>query len=332
MTPDLRQLQALLAVATHGTLGRAADALHCSATAVSMQLTGLQHRLGVTLLRRTGRGLALTPEGEQLLPMARDAVEAVARLSALAAGQQAGQTARSAGSPTVPVVLGTILDPAALRLGEFLHAVRQQGPQLHPELRHGVSGWVQREVREGQLHAGFCLGQPDVTRLRVQRLATVRYVVVAPRGWQSRLHGRGWDALAELPWIDTPRDSVHHQLLQPVFKAAGTRRHTVARVDQEASMMDLVKAGFGLSLAREAVALREADQAGVAISRQHALDTALNLVARPVSAMPTDQAEAGEAVNVLFDVAATVWQPGTLPGKAARALSVPGETPAPGTA
>jgi len=301
MKPDLRQLQALVAIAQHGTLARAADALHASPSALSMQLSGLQQRLGQTLLRRTGRGLALTPEGELLLPAARDAVAAVDRLAALAAGPA---SAPAHPSTPAPVSVGTVLDPAAIRLGEFLRAVRQRGPQIHPELRHGVSGSVLRDVRDGRLDLGFCLGAPDPARLRVLRLAPVRYVVVAPRGWQARLQGRDWDALAALPWIATPPESVHHQLLAPVFRRLQRRMHTVARVDQESSMLDLVRAGFGLSLAREAVALREADQSGLAVSRAHSLDTALSLVA---SLQRADPARAA-TVATLFEVAAQTWQ------------------------
>lgn len=301
MSPDLRQLRALVAMAQHGTLARAADALHCSPSALSMQLTALQQRLGLSLLRRTGRGLALTAEGELLLPAARDAVAAVGRLTALAAAP--GREPVASDLP-VPVSVGTVLDPAALRLGEFLRAVRQANPALHPELRHGVSGWVLKEVQSGRLDLGWCLGRPDASRLRVLRLAPVRYVVVAPKGWQGRLTGRSWEELARWPWIATPPESVHHQLLAPVFRQFRRRMHTVARVDQEASMVDLVRAGFGLSLAREAVALREADQSGLAVSRAHALDTELSLVA-PLR--PHDSARAA-AVEQLFAVAAQVWQ------------------------
>lgn len=307
MKPDLRQLQALVAIAAHGSLARAADTLACSPSAVSMQLSSLQQRVNLTLLRRTGRGLALTPEGELLLPAAREAVAAVARLGQLALSADPTQVPapkRAAEPARTPVLVGTILDPAAIRLGEFLRAVRQRGGHIHPELRHGISGQVLKEVGQGKLDLGFCLGQPDPARYQVLRLAAVRYVVVAPRGWQARLQGRSWQELAALPWIATPPESVHHQLLAPLFRRLKQRMHTVARVDQESSMVDLVRAGFGLSLAREAVALREADQSGLAVSRAHTLDTALSLVA------PLRPADASRAATVasLFEVAAQVWQ------------------------
>lgn len=303
MTPELRQLQALVAIARLGTLARAADALHCSPSALSLQLTELQRRLGCTLLRRTGRGLVLSAEGERLLPSAQAAVAAVERL--VDEASHGAATARDARPDTpAPVSLGTILDPDAIRLGELLRAARARLPAVLPELRHGISGSVQREVAAGRLDLGFTLGDVSAGSLRVQRLATVRYVVVAPRGWQARLHGLGWDGLAALPWITTPPDSVHHRLLAPLLARLGRPLRSVARVDQEASMLDLVRAGFGLSLAREAVALREADAAGLAVWRQQPLDTALSLVSR---VPPADPARAA-TVDQLFEAAASIWR------------------------
>jgi len=305
MKADLRQLQALVTIARHGTLNRAADALHCSPSALSMQLTALQQRLGVTLLRRTGRGLELTAEGERLLPAARDAVAAAERFVDLAVAPTATDTTTPALAP-VPVMLGTILDPAAIRLGEFLRSVRERGPHIHPVLRHGVSGSVLAEVQAGTLDLGFTLGEPPADGLRLLRLASVRYVVVAPRGWQARLTGCDWPELLALPWVDTPPTSVHHRLLAPLRAACAAPAHTVARVDQEVSMIDLVRAGFGLSLAREAVALREADQSGLVVSRAHRLDTALWLAARDVAS----DADVQRTVDTLFDAATGIWRPG----------------------
>jgi len=300
--PDLKQLQALVAIAQHGTLARAADALRVSPTALSMQLAGLQQRLGRVLLRRTGRGLLLSADGERLLPAARDAVAALARLLDEAA-TPAGHSAVAA-LLAQPVTLGTILDPDAIRLGELLRAARSRLPAVHPELRHGVSGWVTAALQAGQLDLGFGLGAPPAG-LRALRLAKVRYVVVAPRGWAARLHGASWATLATLPWITTPSDSVHHRLLAPLWAKLGQAPTTVAQVDQEASMLDLVRAGFGLSLAREAVALRAADESGLALWRSQPLDTALWLLA---SAQPEPARAA--VVEQLFDAAASIWSTG----------------------
>jgi len=63
--PSLRGLQAFDAVARLGNLAAAADALGVTASAVSHRIRGLEQELGVQLLRRSPRGLALTEAGRR---------------------------------------------------------------------------------------------------------------------------------------------------------------------------------------------------------------------------------------------------------------------------
>ena len=70
---DLRQFVTFLEVAEQGSLRRASVRLRIAETALSRQMRLLEREFGVTLFRRHGRGLALTPDGEvmreRLLPL-----------------------------------------------------------------------------------------------------------------------------------------------------------------------------------------------------------------------------------------------------------------------
>ncbi len=83
---DLTALRSFLTVAEAGGVTRAAGLLNLTQSAVSMQLKRLEDGMGLRLLDRGGRGVALTPAGEQLLSYARKMValndEAWARLQA----------------------------------------------------------------------------------------------------------------------------------------------------------------------------------------------------------------------------------------------------------
>lgn len=70
-TLDLTSLRSFVAVAEAGGVTRAAGILNLTQSAVSMQLKRLEESLGTDLLDRSGRGIALTGEGEQLLSHAR---------------------------------------------------------------------------------------------------------------------------------------------------------------------------------------------------------------------------------------------------------------------
>lgn len=82
---DVTTLRSFVAVADLGGVTKAAGFLHLTQSAVSMQLKRLEYILGVSLLDRAGRGVALTAEGEQLLGYARRMVslndEVVRRLT-----------------------------------------------------------------------------------------------------------------------------------------------------------------------------------------------------------------------------------------------------------
>ena len=83
---DLSALRSFAMVAETGGVTRAAARLSLTQSAVSMQLKRLEEALGQPLLERSGRGVALTGHGEQLLSYARRMIalndEAWARMTA----------------------------------------------------------------------------------------------------------------------------------------------------------------------------------------------------------------------------------------------------------
>ncbi len=68
---DMTALRAFVTVAETGGVTRAAGQLHLTQSAVSMQLKRLEESLGQPLLERSGRGVALTAQGEQMLGYGR---------------------------------------------------------------------------------------------------------------------------------------------------------------------------------------------------------------------------------------------------------------------
>jgi DNA-binding transcriptional LysR family regulator len=103
--------------------------------------------------------------------------------------------------------------------------------------------------------------------------------VLAPPGWKDRMKGaRDWRALASFPWIWTPPASAHNRLLTRRFADAGVKPIKVAEVDQEPSMLDLVKSGVGLTLARDSTALAEAHTHALTIVEGITVPTELTFI------------------------------------------------------
>ncbi len=312
---DPQTLRAFVAVAREGNVSRAALRLHLSQPAVSLQLKSLAQATGLVLFTRTPHGLALTADGAALLPQAEKA------LAALADFGQAAQRLQSTVRGRLRI--GTILDPEFTRLGAFLKQLVESAPQIETELRQGMSGDVLAQLGRGELDVGFYLvpleaSDPESEQNRpvpsvewsqsalsfeVNILTRFTYRVLAPAGWGPQVLGRDWKALAALPWLATPPASAHHRLLARVFgpgSLTGVEPRRVALVDQEASMLDLVKSGVGLSLVRDSIAIRESQARGLVVADRVSLDCALSFVCQ--------KARAGEPVITSARQAlAAVW-------------------------
>ena len=293
---DLQLLHAFVTVAREGNVSRAATRLHLSQPAVSLQLKRLGESTGLLLFTRTPQGLALSADGAALLPQAERVLAAVGDFQL--AAERLNSTVRGR------LRIGTILDPQFTRLGVFLRELVESAPQIATELRHGMSGSVLAQIRRDELDVGFYLGDagkplPD---LAARTLTRFSYRVVAPAGWGPQVRGRDWKGLAALPWLATPPESAHHRLLAQVFGPLGLAPRQVALVDQEASMLDLLKSGIGLSLVRDSIAIRESQAHGLVIADRVELACELQFVSRAARAGEPVVASAWAALE-------RVWTP-----------------------
>lgn len=82
MTLPLNALRAFEASARQLSFTRAAEELHVTPNAISAQVKNLEQRLGLPLFRRLPRGLALTDEGQALLPLLSESFERMAAVLA----------------------------------------------------------------------------------------------------------------------------------------------------------------------------------------------------------------------------------------------------------
>ncbi|TYC66097.1 LysR family transcriptional regulator [Stappia sp. BW2] len=263
---NISGLLAFTTVAREGSVSRAAEVLNLTQPAVSHQLKRLAEETGTTLFRRTSRGLELSNSGAELLAKAEQVLEALAEF------RRSAQQGKGSVSGTLRI--GTIVDPEFIRLGPLLRRLRADYPGITTELTHGVSGEVLARLMRGSIDAGFYLSNPDKPvlqqneeKLHTVRLADFAYRVIAPPGWQAQVETAGWEALAELPWIGTPPASAHYRLLDEIFTRHNCRQNIVALVDQEASMLEMVRAGVGLSLCRESIALHQRQAFGIAVGK-----------------------------------------------------------------
>ncbi|MHB9848196.1 LysR family transcriptional regulator [Streptomyces krungchingensis] len=152
---DIVRLRVIAAIAAHGSVTRAAEHLHYSQPSVSHHLARLEAETGARLVQRVGRGIRLTPEGEQL---ARRAAEIVGRVDAAAAelsamvGLRSGRV-RVAGFQSV---LSTLVPRAAA-------AVRASHPGIELSLLDAHPENALRMLRAGDIDVAVVFRYDDAT-------------------------------------------------------------------------------------------------------------------------------------------------------------------------
>ena len=85
---EVRHLRVLLAVVDSGGFSAASSRLHIAQSSLSRTVAELERRLGVQLLTRTTRRMETTPEGQEVVRLARHTVEEVDRALAHLGGYQ----------------------------------------------------------------------------------------------------------------------------------------------------------------------------------------------------------------------------------------------------
>src|ERR1700751_1636536 len=111
---DLRDLDAFVAVARTRNFGRAAMESHVSVSSLSQRLRDMEERLGVRLLNRTTRSVALTEAGEMLLarvaPAMSDVGSALDQVRGLR-GVPSGRLRINAPPPAIDLCLAPMVAP-----------------------------------------------------------------------------------------------------------------------------------------------------------------------------------------------------------------------------
>lgn len=290
---ELYQLRTFVTVARERNLSRAAERLFTSQPAVSAQIKALESELQIHLFTRSPRGMELTARGERLLAEAEKALAAVRGMlgEAMQLREELDGTFR----------LGTISDPVAFRIGEFLSRMSAEHPRLHIELKQGITGTVIEDLLAGELDTAYAIGPIQTAGVAALRLAPVRLLVAAPFTWRERVQGQPWEAIAQLPWIGTPPLCSFNQLTHALFQKHGSVfRPIQIAADQEQTLLGLVASGAGLSLLREEQAREAEEREAVTIWPGDTVHTALSFLCLA-------EAKESPAVKAALRVVKSVW-------------------------
>ena len=196
---DLRRLRYFVAVAQTLHFGRAAAELHIAQPALSQQIKALESDLGVVLLDRDNRNVALTDAGRVLLEEARELLRAADR------ARSRTVAAASGGSGTLR--LNYVRSAPGWPTTAIIDAFRERYPNVGLELSSGFTATHVEGLRGGRLDLAFV--HPPVLSDDVACLILAEEPLVAAVRSDHPLAGTGRITVDELrrePVVAWPRD------------------------------------------------------------------------------------------------------------------------------
>ena len=239
---DVRRLRVLRALADHGTVSAAAQALHLTPSAVSQQLAALEREGGRPVAERGGRGLVLTGTADVLLEHAHALFAQLERAEADGAADAGGE-------------LGTVVVGAFHRAGRGVRVChRDSRSSTHPLLR------VRNSTREPARFARWARRRstspldgvrerPAPGDPRFARRALLDDPLDAAQPVGHPLAARAavaLDALADDTWVGPSPGTSCLEVTLAGCAAAGFTPRLVHRTNDFTTLMAFVGAGLGV--------------------------------------------------------------------------------------
>lgn len=237
------QYSAFITAAKLKSISKTAEHLGYTQSGVSKQLKTLEKEWGINLFIRTQYGVELTNEGRVLLPY----IEKVAADEEMLAEQIYDLKSRGGGSLSI----GTFNSISFNWLPAILNRFNELCPDTDVTMVHGNYARVEQALLEERVQCGF-VSIPTHESLMVWPLIKDRMLVIMPEGHplSSRTRLNPLD-LAEQEFIIPPEGL--NYTVGKAFAEAGLTLRNKAIVDEDYSVLLMVKKNFGITVLPEGV-------------------------------------------------------------------------------
>lgn len=240
---ELRQLRYFVALADERQFTRAAAREHIAQPALSQQIRRLEEELGLALVERTTRRVAITDAGEQLLARARRI------LAEVNAAQVEMQQLR--GVATGHVTVGAIHTMGPVDVSLVLATFHQRHPGVELTVREQSSEELAEMLRVDELDLAFLSVTERIEShgLGLQQIVSEELVAVLPRNHRLGKRRRvRMVELAEDEFISFREGSRLRELLESAGRHAGYRPRITLESNESQRIRRLVARGLGVAI------------------------------------------------------------------------------------
>jgi DNA-binding transcriptional LysR family regulator len=241
---ELRHLRYFASVAENLSFHRAAVQLNLSQQQVSQTILNLESIVSARLFDRTTRKVTLTEAGTTLLAHAHAVFDQLDRA--------VSETQLSARGETGRLKIGIAGGTADSLLPRVFSVFRERFPGIYLDIRLQSSGAQLEAVAQREIDAGFAISPLPRSGISIETLCRSGFVLQVPQSLPTkakakhRLKDYSDQSFIALANSVTPGYSARCQLL---FEEAGFTPRIVQYADNRQTIMTLVSAGVGVSVA-----------------------------------------------------------------------------------
>ncbi|MGC1559144.1 MAG: LysR family transcriptional regulator [Bradyrhizobium sp.] len=282
----IRQLRALAAVHSAGSITLAANRLNLTQPAVTLQLRNLQALAGLPLIQRTGDGMSLTDAGDHVLAL----VERI-ELALLDCEQSLDMISGRTGGR---VSIGAV-STAKYFVPFAIAAFSQRFPKIEVTLKIGNREDIRNALRGYQLDIAVMGQPPPDVDVEMRPLGRHPHVIVAAADHRlARRKSVPVNDLAGETFITRERGSGTRMLMEQFFQKNGLAAKVGMEMDSNETIKQAVMAGLGIAFISQHTVFHELDERrlvtlkvkGLPVMRQwHAIRRADKILLPPASAM-----------------------------------------------
>ena len=234
-----RQLRVFNEVAKHLSFARAAQALHLTPPAVTMQVKGLEGHIGMPMFQRSGRQVSLTMAGEYMLVYARkmlatlkDAEDAAARFKRVDMGR---------------LNIGMV-STAKYFLPHLLAQFQREHEGIEIRLAEGNRERLVKMLQANEVDIAVMGRPPKELATRAEPFAAQPHVFAAPPDHPlTKVADPTVESLLPYGLIVREQGSGTRAAMERFFQQAGVEPRVVMEMSSNESIKQAVMAGMGLS-------------------------------------------------------------------------------------
>ncbi len=243
---DIRQLELFAAVVDLSSVTKAAEKMHVSPGAISLQLQNLAAQLNTELFVRQGRQLVPTAAGLRLAVHARSLIRQMREIR--------HEFSNNPLTDTQPFHFATGATTLIHRLGKPLRALRKQFPNTHVEVtvlptEEIVAGLLDRRFDLGLISLPYSEEQLTLIPLFEEEVLILKPTIRAQSAWRVGLISV--EEVGAAQFLLYPKRSNMRTMIEGFFASLNVSPEVVMEADDTEAIKRLVEAGFGYSMLPE---------------------------------------------------------------------------------